>query len=112
MSALANLAGLYPPTTNEIWNDHLDWQPIPVHTIPRNSDYILSASKNCPKYQVAYQKYLDESPEVQRIYNEHADIFPELTQLCGANITTITDVFWLYDTYQIELDNNLPLVAL
>lgn len=31
-SALALLAGLFPPTKNETWNPGLNWQPIPVHT--------------------------------------------------------------------------------
>lgn len=30
MSALANLAGLFPPTgDDEIWNPDIKWQPIP-----------------------------------------------------------------------------------
>ncbi|XP_021462620.2 lysosomal acid phosphatase isoform X2 [Oncorhynchus mykiss] len=35
MSAEANLAGLYPPNGSQVFNPTLEWQPIPVHTVPQ-----------------------------------------------------------------------------
>uniref|UniRef100_G3PM22 Lysosomal acid phosphatase n=1 Tax=Gasterosteus aculeatus aculeatus TaxID=481459 RepID=G3PM22_GASAC len=35
MSAEANLAGLYPPTGDQVFRVGLKWQPIPVHTVPQ-----------------------------------------------------------------------------
>ena len=40
MSAECNLAGLYPPQRSQVWNDRLLWQPIPVHTVPGELDYV------------------------------------------------------------------------
>lgn len=40
-SALSNLAGLYPPIGDEIWNKDIAWQPIPVHSIPERDDKVL-----------------------------------------------------------------------
>lgn len=40
MSAAADLAGLFPPQGNEIWNTDIPWQPIPVHTMPASEDYV------------------------------------------------------------------------
>lgn len=40
MSAESNLAGLYPPIQNDIWDTDLEWQPIPVHTIPEKEDAV------------------------------------------------------------------------
>ena len=40
MSASSNLAGLYPPDKWEEWNPQLEWQPLPVHTVPVPADHV------------------------------------------------------------------------
>lgn len=40
MSAMANLAGMYPPAGSEVWPVNLTWYPIPVHTVPKNIDFV------------------------------------------------------------------------
>ncbi|XP_031636576.1 prostatic acid phosphatase-like [Contarinia nasturtii] len=99
-SALANLAGMFPPSETEIWNDELNWQPIPVHK------WIM---KECAKYYVEVQKYMDESSEVRRIYTEYADHFAYWSKMCGLNITTIDDVYVLYNTLVVETEHNKSL---
>lgn len=45
MSALSNMAGMWPPTPKDPkseWNEDLPWQPIPVHTIPKKLDNVIS----------------------------------------------------------------------
>lgn len=75
MSAQAELAGLFPPTANERWHENLQWQPVPIHTLPLKNDYVLSHLSECPKYDAALQKFINESPELQQIYVNHADKF-------------------------------------
>ena len=43
MSAMSNLAGLYPPSGDQIWNKDIMWQPIPVHTRPTLVNYLLNS---------------------------------------------------------------------
>jgi hypothetical protein len=40
MSAEANLAGLYPPNGSQVFNPSLEWQPIPVHTVPLDEERV------------------------------------------------------------------------
>lgn len=74
---------------------------IKVHTVPATLDHVFG-SKKCPQYNVAYENYLKNSPEVKRIYTEYADLFPYLSKMSGTNITTLTHVYWLYNTLEIE----------
>jgi lysosomal acid phosphatase len=41
MSAASNLAGLYLPEGDQKWNGKIDWQPIPIHTVPERMDEVL-----------------------------------------------------------------------
>lgn len=109
MSALANLAGLFAPSVAEVWNEELAWQPIPVHTIRDEND---DAYKDCPKYNVEYEKYVKESAEVQRVYAEYADLFAYWTEMCGLNITTTVDVYRLHNALLVEQQNNKTLVTI
>lgn len=135
MSAEAALSGLFMPNDEEKWNDKILWQPVPVsgsnvsvssfinrclavadhyqvHTIPKTFDHVLTAGKDCPKYKALFANYMKQSKEVQRIYTEYTDLFSHLSRMSGLNITTITDVYWLYNTLEIELDSNKTWVNL
>lgn len=100
-SALANLAGMFPPTDDEIWNDNIPWQPIPVHTVPKANDYVIFGLKNC-NYENAYEKYVTNRPEVQQVYHEYADKFQFWSEKSGKSIATLNDVYKLYSTLNIE----------
>jgi hypothetical protein len=42
MSAASNLAGLYPPEGGQKWDKNIDWQPIPIHTVPEIMDEVIT----------------------------------------------------------------------
>lgn len=81
-----------------------------MHTIPWDMDYVLTTGKHCPSYEYALKKHMKESPEVQRIYTEYADLFSSWSQNSGATIATIADVFKLHDTLMVEKEHNKKLV--
>lgn len=41
MSAQALLAGLYPPSEQDIFVPDLKWLPVPIHSIPRELDTVI-----------------------------------------------------------------------
>lgn len=101
MSAEANLAGLYPPVKNQVW-DSIKWMPIPVHTIPENQDYVLKGSKYCPRYDYELEKLLT-SPEMERINKENAKLYAYLSENTGDKISSLKTAEHLYDVLYIEV---------
>lgn len=99
MSCQANLAGLFKPTQDEMWNEHLCWQPIPVH--PADSR-VLPSSPSCPIYSAEAASIMMKELLFKRINEEFADVYQYLTNHTGFNVTSVAHVFSLYDTLHIE----------
>lgn len=58
-SAQACIAGLFAPIDDPTWNEQLNAQPIPIHTVPHNKDYLLTSGKKCDRmkyYKSQYKK--------------------------------------------------------
>ncbi|XP_055384049.1 prostatic acid phosphatase [Condylostylus longicornis] len=101
MSALSNLAGLYEPKGNDIWNNNILWQPIPVHTVPEKDDNMLAGKKSCPAYEYAVNQ-LKNSPEFQKLNKKYSYMYDYLTKYTGKIVDTIEGVEQIYNTFYIE----------
>lgn len=107
MSASANLAGLYPPTGNQIWNNNLQWQPIPVHVVTSDSDYITNGGVvSCPAYDKAYNEYLqsDQGKKLDRLAQPFYDY---LSAALGTPIKDFLSVLLIRDSLYIQSIYNL-----
>ena len=105
MSALSNLAGLFPPQGDQVWDEGLAWQPIPVHTVPQDEDYLLSSHAHCPRYtcmdyHVSFirqtgsrfeelQKEIEFGDWMKDIYTQNRELFEYISLNTGENITDI-----------------------
>ncbi|XP_075226554.1 testicular acid phosphatase homolog [Lycorma delicatula] len=107
MSAAALLAGMFPPEGNQIWNDQLIWQPIPIHSVPNTQDKILAPLAPCPRFWAEHKKVLSllsklETPKDKKMYKY-------LTKYTGQNITSVCEALSIYDTLLVEERNGFIL---
>lgn len=108
MSALANLAGLYPPAGGQVWDQEIPWQPIPVHTLPQEQDYLLSSHARCPRFQELQQEIL-EGDWMKGLYKQNEALFKYVSRNAGQEIVDIVKLDYIYDTLLIENATGLPL---
>ncbi|KAK6641683.1 hypothetical protein RUM44_013398 [Polyplax serrata] len=101
MSAQLFLAGLFPPVGEQIWNRHIAWQPIPVHTIPRHLDKLIIVAKPCPKYSKALNETYSNEFFV-RLNTENADLYKYLEKHSGKPMNYVMDVEDLFNTLEVE----------
>lgn len=101
MSAEANLAGIYPPKGNQIW-DSIKWMPIPVHTTLENEDNLLAGKKLCPRYNYELKKLLN-SPTFQKIDRQNAQLYEYLSKNVGKRINSLQELEFIYNILWIEV---------
>jgi lysosomal acid phosphatase len=106
-SAQTNLAGLFPPRGNQIWNSDLLWQPIPVHTVPETQDSLLASAK-CPRASELLAEVL-ASPELSETNGKYEWLYKYLTENTGENVTTPSKLNDVYDTLYVEQVHNKTL---
>lgn len=108
MSAASNLAGLFPPVGDQVWNHELNWQPIPIHTIPNKMDGMLALQKPCPEYQRQLDELLN-TDYYQKIHTVNSKLYAYLTAKTGLQIKDFIGASDLYDTLLVEDEANYTL---
>ncbi|RZF40050.1 hypothetical protein LSTR_LSTR002453 [Laodelphax striatellus] len=110
MSSGTLLAGMFPPAKDQKWTEELNWQPIPIHTVPASMDMVNGKAK-CPKFNREFSRV---EREIDSNHTESLrDLYTYLTSHSGTNISTINGVRKLYSTLRCEEVNGytLPLWA-
>lgn len=111
LSAAANLAGLFPPEKDQIWNDEMpNWLPVPIHTLPIELDHIVAAERPCPRYKKAFNEQLT-SPEFRAIVKTTKKYFKLIEEKTGYKNVTFFQLFSTWDTLNSHKLANLTLVA-
>lgn len=109
---MSNLAGLYPPTGKQVWNKNIPWQPIPVHVIPGDTDYITGGSlPPCKVYDQAYNAYL-QSDEMSKVNKSLEPLYHYLSSSLGVTVDDVMTVMLMRDSLLCESIHNLTYVFL
>lgn len=109
MSAACSLAGLYPPKKEQIWNENLQWQPIPIHTRPVSIDGMVAADdRHCKKYDRLYQELMKSENSIN-FFKSKSSIFEYVSNHTGESKRTFLDITNFHDTLFIEQNYNLTL---
>lgn len=101
MSAGSLLAGLFPPTNDQKWNENIDWQPIPIHTIPRDMDYILAAGKRCDRFEYLLEQHF-QRPEYMAWRLKYKELYRYAVEKSGLPSDSPTNIVYLWDTLMIQ----------
>lgn len=106
-SAEYTMAGLFPPNSDEeTWNSHLNWQPIPIHTVPLDDDYILNSFVKCARFDQLFERRLND-PEVTYLMEKHRSLIEYMSENAGTKLRRVDDVWKLYGGLVIEQRDKL-----
>lgn len=100
-SAAANAAGMFPPTGDEVWNKDLNWNPIPIHTVPLNDDYLLNSFVPCPRFDQMFRLRM-ESHEIKSLLENHTELVEFMERGSGKALPELVDVLNLYNILFVE----------
>ncbi|RZC41542.1 venom acid phosphatase Acph-1, partial [Asbolus verrucosus] len=107
MSLQLVLASLFPPLESDVFEEGLNWQPIPYNVEP-GQGLIGVPMAYCPAYIIQYYKYV-MSEEGQAIIAEYQNFYDELSKYTGSRIITPKDAANIYFTLKSEEDYDLKL---
>nr|CAD7406431.1 unnamed protein product [Timema cristinae] len=96
MGSQLTLAGIYTPVpTDQKWHSEIDWQPIPVHTLPAYMDLVFRNRQGrgmipnrgkCRKLEVLISQ-LPGVMKFRSFHERHPNLYNFLSNKTGLNIT-------------------------
>nr|XP_033340730.1 venom acid phosphatase Acph-1-like isoform X2 [Megalopta genalis] len=107
MSLQLVLAALYPPSSEQAWNNRLSWMPIPMHYMPEKMDYLLR-----PEYSPIFSEALKNArnlEEVCRKVSQYKDFLSFLSEKTGKIEMNVTDGYEVYNKLQTQKSMNLTM---
>lgn len=104
-SAAANLAGMFPPTEDQIWNENLLWQPIPIHVLSKEIDTLLLHNIPCPLYDQLWKEYFT-SNEILKLRRKFRVTYKKVSKIVGKPVFNVANGKKLWDTLYVEKLNN------
>ncbi|HEY9758388.1 MAG TPA: histidine phosphatase family protein [Oculatellaceae cyanobacterium] len=113
MSAECTLMGLYPLGTGPVGDDGAEsapsrYQPIPIHTRPREADDVLvpDASKGV---RDVYKKFVYDSDEWKQRTAKESPNFDHWSKVTGITITDLKQMSGIGDTVHIRQIHHVPM---
>lgn len=106
MSAECAMAALFPPSNGQIWKSDFRWQPVPIHTIPSNEDYLLLVT-DCPRAENLTEQYL-MSYDIKVILEANSGLLQFLETNSKTMVRTVSDVADFYEALVREYEVGLP----
>ncbi|XP_065830764.1 lysosomal acid phosphatase-like isoform X1 [Oscarella lobularis] len=83
MSAECQMAALYKPTGRQVFLENLDWQPVPIHTVPLAEDKLLRGfSIDCPRYKELKEEYKNDADYLE-VMAQNKDLFARVKKNAG-----------------------------
>lgn len=107
MSAECAMAALFPPSGRQIWKYTIPWQPVPIHTIPLDGDYLLYQATDCPQADKLVNQYMT-SDDIQYLLKAHSGLLEFLERNSKSKVRTVRDVAIFYESLVKENEVGLP----
>uniref|UniRef100_A0A0K0E195 Acid phosphatase n=1 Tax=Strongyloides stercoralis TaxID=6248 RepID=A0A0K0E195_STRER len=104
MSAQANMAGLYPPSNESQFLPGLQWNPIPIHTVPKADDIQLYDDIYCPSVTEETENVYKNDPELQKIESDNKEFLTFIGNVTGLSKgpLPIKNIWLVFDPLNAE----------